>query len=105
MKTSNTDTAAATPPKGNGYVVTIPLLTLATNDGTSAVSPAVGDSVEIQASGTVKSIEGDNAKISIESINGNPLAESEPPAVPAPAPDTAASLRAAAQTADESNSY
>lgn len=76
--------------------ICIPLDSLAEGDGESAVPPAVGDPVEFSATGTVTRVDGGNAYITPESVNGQPI----PTAASEPDMDAAA-LQGAAATADE----
>lgn len=41
------------------------------------VAPAMGDKVEFTVSGTVTSIDGENAQITPDSINGDPIGKSD----------------------------
>jgi hypothetical protein len=80
----------------------IPIAALSAEGEAGAVPPAVGDTVDIQASGKVTTVNGDVAYVKFETINGNPIPEMKP-AEEAPA-DNAVSLRKKAQKDDEENS-
>jgi hypothetical protein len=58
-------------PKNGGATATVPVNSLA-QDG---VPPEEGDKVSAQIEGTVKSVDGSEATVSIDSINGEPVAE------------------------------
>jgi hypothetical protein len=60
----------------------------------TSVAPEVGDSVDGTFTGTVTRIEGDNAYITVETVNDQPLPDSAEPE-----PDEAA-MRGMAATAD-----
>ena len=49
-------------------------LAMDAEDGGPGATPAVGDSVEFTATGKVSRVEGDNAYVSVESVNGEPVA-------------------------------
>jgi hypothetical protein len=79
-----------------GYTCKVPL-DLLSEDG---VPPAQGDSVSYQVDGSVASVTGDAAEISIEAINGQPVSDAaaaEPPAASdgaaPPAPGSSAAMR------------
>ena len=57
---------------GSGYVCRVPL-DLLSEDG---VPPQEGDSVDYSVTGTVQSVDAENAEIKIESVNGQPVDES-----------------------------
>jgi hypothetical protein len=57
---------------GSGYVCKVPL-DLLSEDG---VPPQEGDSVDYSVSGTVQSVDAEDATIKIESVNGQPVDES-----------------------------
>lgn len=60
----------ANEPEGDeGAKVYVNLASLATDDGTT---PEMGDEVELQVKGTVKSLDGDVACVSPTEINGQP---------------------------------
>lgn len=73
----------------------IPLATLASpDDGEQMVEPAEGDLVTYQVEGRVQRIEGGNAVVLVESINGQPIkAEADTDA----RPESLESLQASAQ--------
>jgi hypothetical protein len=58
-------------PKNGGATATVPVNALA-QDG---VPPEEGDKVSASIEGTVKSVDGNEATVSIDSINGEPVAE------------------------------
>jgi hypothetical protein len=58
--------------KGGGYICKVPLDLLA-QDG---VPPEQGDDVSYSVEGTVKSVDAEDATVSITSVNGEPVAES-----------------------------
>jgi hypothetical protein len=58
-------------PKNGGATATVPVNSLA-QDG---VPPEEGDKISAQIEGTVKSVDGNEATVSIDSINGEPVAE------------------------------
>jgi hypothetical protein len=57
---------------GSGYVCKVPL-DLLSEDG---VPPQEGDSVDYSVTGTVQSVDAEDATIKIESVNGEPVDES-----------------------------
>ncbi len=57
--------------KGGGYTARVPVNSLA-EDG---VPPEEGDKVQYSVEGTVQSVTGGTATISIDSVNGEPVAE------------------------------
>lgn len=59
------------PKAGGGYTCKVPVNSLE-EDG---VPPQEGDKVEYSVSGTVESVDGDDATVSIDSINGEPVGE------------------------------
>jgi hypothetical protein len=60
------------PKAGGGYTCKVPL-DLLSQDG---VPPEQGDSVDYQVSGTVQSVDAEDATVKITSVNGEPVAES-----------------------------
>jgi hypothetical protein len=58
-------------PKNGGATATVPVNSLA-QDG---VPPEEGDKISAQIDGTVKSVDGNDATVSIDAINGEPVAE------------------------------
>jgi hypothetical protein len=84
-------------PESGGYSCKVPIELLA-EDG---VPPAEGDTVSYQVDGTVKSVSGDSADITIEAINGQPVSDAAASAAPPsdnagaapPAPDSSAAMR------------
>lgn len=66
-------------------------------DSSSTVAPEVGDPVDFSATGTVSRVEGGNAYLTLESVNGKPLPEAAAPA----AEPTADDMRALGASADE----
>jgi hypothetical protein len=59
------------PKAGGGFTTNVPVNALA-EDG---VPPEEGDSVSFSVEGKVKSVSGDTATVSIDSINGEPVSE------------------------------
>ena len=59
-------------PASGGYTCKVPLDLLA-QDG---VPPEKGDSVDYSVSGTVQSVDAEDAVVKIDSVNGEPVAES-----------------------------
>ena len=91
------------PTAGGGYTCKVPL-DLLSADG---VPPEEGDQVDYQVSGTVQSVDAEDATVKITSVNGEPVSESSaneasedqgttPPAGPSTA-DMGASLRKSAR--------
>lgn len=79
--------------------ICVPLGSLAEGgEGESAVPPAVGDTVDINAIGTVSRVEGEQAYVALQSVNGQPVATA--PEAPTEGMDEAA-LMGAATTADQ----
>jgi hypothetical protein len=77
-----------------GYVCKVPLDLLAA-DG---VPPQQGDSVDYSVTGTVQSVDAEDATVKIESVNGQPVSESAATEAgedsgSAPAPGSSASMR------------
>ena len=66
----NPTTTPPDAPTGNKTcALSVPLTALANEGGT----PAPGDAVNLTITGTVASVNGDNAQIDIETVNGNPV--------------------------------
>lgn len=60
--------------KSSGMEVVVPLASLAMpGEDDKMQAPSVSDPVQFQAEGKVISIDGDNARVSIEAINGKPI--------------------------------
>ena len=57
--------------KGGGYTARVPVNSLA-EDG---VAPEEGDKIQCSVEGTVQSISGGTATVTIDSINGEPVSE------------------------------
>jgi hypothetical protein len=82
---------------GSGYICKVPL-DLLSEDG---VPPQQGDSVDYSVTGTVQSVDAEDASIKIESVNGQPVSEEEATEPPdtgdgsgaPPAPGSAAAMR------------
>lgn len=88
-------------PMGNEIAVPLDALTFDGEDAKS-VSPAVGDPVEFEATGTVARVDGQNAYITLESVNEVPVTPAAPDPMNAdPMADAGADLRSQAQTADD----
>lgn len=81
-------------PETGGYSCKVPLELLA-EDG---VPPSEGDTVSYQVDGTVKSVSGNDAEISIEAINGQPVSE-ESASAENPSDDAGAAPPAAGSSA------
>lgn len=79
--------------------VCVPLSALAAEgaDDSQTVSPAVGEPVEFTAAGKVSRVDGENAYVTLESVNGAPLAAKS---MPKAGPDEN-DMRAMAAAADE----
>jgi hypothetical protein len=83
---------SAESPSG-GVTVTVPL-DLLSQDG---VPPGQGDQVQAQIDATVKSVDGSNATLSIDAIDGQPVGQPDISggAGGAPAPGSSAAMKAA----------
>lgn len=59
--------------------ICIPMASLSMEgEDMKSVAPVVGDPVDFTATGTVSRVEGGNAYVSLETVNGEPVAASEP---------------------------
>lgn len=75
-----------------GVTVTIPLDLL----GQDGVPPSQGDQVQAQIDATVKSVDGKNATLSIDAIDGQPVGQPDiSDTGGAPAPGSSAAMKAA----------
>lgn len=94
---------AAMPGKTGGMSeVCVPLASLAEEGADEkSANPAVGDPVDFSATGTVSRIEGGNAYVTLESVNGEPLPENQEPSEP----DEASILAMAAAADDQPSTY
>lgn len=85
--------------------ICVPVASLSISDEGDDVAPEVGDPVEFSVTGTVTRVEGGNAYITPETVNGDPLPEeaAEGPAMMAEPNET--DMLSMAQTADDEDSY
>ncbi len=96
---------AAAPAMASGAMneVCLPASSLVAGDNEGMETPAVGDPVDFTATGTVSRLEGDNAYITLESVNGDPIASES--AEPASSEPNADDLMAQAQEVDKNPEY
>ena len=70
------DGMASGSPSPASTTVTVPLSALASpGEDEQMQTPAVGDLVQFQYEGKIASVQGDNAVVALESVNGKPLTD------------------------------